>query len=125
MGSAEFPLVLLTPKQHMRFLNTSYSHLPQHGPREEGPYVEMCASDAAARGLDNGAAARVVNERGEMLLPVKISTRLPVGVVAVPFGWWDASLANSGNVNDLTSDTHTDWGGGVSYHDTLVQVYSA
>ena len=124
-GSAEFPLVMLTPKQHTRFLNTSYSHLPQHGPREEGPYVEMCASDAAARGLDNGAAARVVNERGEMLLPVKISTRLPVGVVAVPFGWWDASLMNSGNVNDLTSDAHTDWGGGVSYHDTLVQVFAA
>jgi len=124
-GSAEFPLVMLTPKQHTRFLNTSYSHLPQHGPREEGPYVEMCASDAAARGLDNGAAARVVNERGEMLLPVKISTRLPVGVVAVPFGWWDASLVNSGNVNDLTSDAHTDWGGGVSYHDTLVQVFAA
>ena len=125
VGSADFPLVLLTPKQHTRFLNTSYSHLPQHGPREEGPYVEMCVSDAAARGLDNGAAARVVNERGEMLLPVKISTRLPVGVVAVPFGWWDASLMNSGNVNDLTSDAHTDWGGGVSYHDTLVQVFAA
>ena len=125
MGSAEFPLVLLTPKQHTRFLNTSYSHLPQHGPREEGPYVEMCASDAAARGLDNGATARVVNERGEMLLPVKLSTRLPVGVVAVPFGWWDASLVNSSNVNDLTSDAHTDWGGGVSYHDTLVQVFAA
>jgi anaerobic selenocysteine-containing dehydrogenase len=124
-GSPEFPLVLLTPKQHTRFLNTSYSHLPQHGPREEGPYVEMCAGDAAARGLENGAKARVVNERGEMLLPVKISTRLPIGVVAVPFGWWDQSHANMSNVNDLTSDAHTDWGGGVSYHDTLVQVYSA
>ena len=124
-GSPEFPLVLLTPKQHTRFLNTSYSHLPQHGPREEGPYVEMCADDAAARGLENGAKARVVNERGEMLLPVKISTRLPQGVVAVPFGWWDQSHANMSNVNDLTSDAHTDWGGGVSYHDTLVQVYSA
>ena len=124
-GSAEFPLVMLTPKQHTRFLNTSYSHLPQHGPREEGPYVEMCASDATARGLENGAKARVVNERGEMLLPVKISTRLPVGVVAVPFGWWDASHTNASNVNDLTSDAHTDWGGGVSFHDTLVQVLSA
>jgi anaerobic selenocysteine-containing dehydrogenase len=124
-GSPEFPLVLLTPKQHTRFLNTSYSHLPQHGPREEGPYVEMCASDAAARGLENGTKTRVANERGEMLLPVKISTRLPQGVVAVPFGWWDHSHANMSNVNDLTSDAHTDWGGGVSYHDTLVQVYSA
>ncbi len=124
-GLPEFPLVLLTPKQHTRFLNTSYSHLPQHGPREEGPYVEMCVRDASARGLENGAEARVVNERGEMLLPVKISTRLPQGVVAVPFGWWDQSHANMSNVNDLTSDAHTDWGGGVSYHDTLVQVYSA
>ena len=124
-GSPEFPLVLLTPKQHTRFLNTSYSHLPQHGPREEGPYVEMCASDAAARGLENGTKTRVANERGEMLLPVKISTRLPQGVVAVPFGWWDHSHANMSNVNDLTSYAHTDWGGGVSYHDTLVQVYSA
>ena len=124
-GSPEFPLVLLTPKQHTRFLNTSYSHLPQHGPREEGPYVEMCARDATARGLENGAEARVANGRGEMLLPVKISTRLPQGVVAVPFGWWDQSHANMSNVNDLTSDAHTDWGGGVSYHDTLVQVYSA
>lgn len=124
-GSPEFPLVLLTPKQHTRFLNTSYSHLPQHGPREEGPYVEMCASDAAARGLENGVEARVVNARGELHLPVKISTRLPQGVVAVPFGWWDQSHANMSNVNDLTSDAHTDWGGGVSYHDTLVQVYSA
>lgn len=124
-GSRDYPLVLLTPKQHTRFLNTSYSHLPQHGPREEGPYVEMYARDAAARGLENGAVARVANERGEMLLPVKISTRLPQGVVAVPFGWWDQSHANMSNVNDLTSDAHTDWGGGVSYHDTLVQVYSA
>ena len=124
-GSPEFPLVLLTPKQHTRFLNTSYSHLPQHGPREEGPYVEMCARDATARGLENGAKARVANGRGELRLPVKISTRLPQGVVAVPFGWWDQSHANMSNVNDLTSDAHTDWGGGVSYHDTLVQVYSA
>ena len=87
--------------------------------------MEMCASDAAVRGLENGAQARVVNERGEMLLPVKISTRLPEGVVAVPFGWWDISHINASNVNDLTSDAHTDWGGGVSFHDTLVQVISA
>ena len=29
---ARFPLQLLTPKHHTRFLNSGYSHLPKHGP---------------------------------------------------------------------------------------------
>ena len=49
---ARFPLVLLTPKQHTRFLNTSYSHLPKHGPLEGAPYPVGCAApstDAPSR----------------------------------------------------------------------------
>ena len=121
-ATAPFPLVMMTPKQHTRFLNTSYTQLPMHGPRESGPYVEMTLADATSRGLVDGQNARVFNEKGELLLPVKISDRLPKGVVAVPFGWWDANFSGGQNVNDLTSDTPTDWGGGVAYHDTLVDV---
>ena len=123
--SATFPLVMLTPKQHNRFLNTSYTHLPMHGPRESGPYVEMTLVDATARGLVDGQDARVFNASGELVLPVKISNRLLTGVVGVPFGWWDADFSSGKNVNDLTSDAPTDWGGGVAYHDTLVEVASA
>ena len=35
-----FPLQLMTPKHHTRFLNSGYSHLPKHGPAEGGPFVE-------------------------------------------------------------------------------------
>ena len=115
-------LVLLSPKQHSRFLNSSYSHLPKHGPHEGGPYVEMTKADAAARGLMEGAIARVHNPQGEFLLPVRISDRLTVGVVAVPFGWWDHQLDGRRAVNDITSDAPTDCGGGVAYHDTFVHV---
>ena len=115
-------LTLLSPKQHSRFLNSSYSQLPKHGPHEGGPYVEMTVADASSRGLVEGALARVYNAQGELVLPVRISGRLTVGVVAVPFGWWDRHLDGHRAVNDLTSDAPTDCGGGVAYHDTFVRV---
>ena len=44
---ARYPLQLLTPKHHTRFLNSGYSHLPKHGPAEGAPFVELDAADAA------------------------------------------------------------------------------
>jgi anaerobic selenocysteine-containing dehydrogenase len=119
------PLVMLTPKQHARFLNSSYSHLPAHGPREGGPYVEMTERDASSRGLAEGDVARVANDRATVELPVRVTTRLSPGVVAVPFGWWDSATSTGISANDLTSDAPTDMGGGVAYHDTFVEVTRA
>ncbi len=121
--TSRFPLVLLTPKVHTRFLNSSYSQLPKHGPLEGRPYVELCAHDAATRGLGDGDEVRVWNDRGELRLAVKITERLRPGVAAVPFGWWREHHEGArGTANSLTNDTLSDWGGGVAYHDTLVEV---
>lgn len=122
---ARFPLQLLTPKHHTRFLNSSYSHLPKHGPAEGGPFVELVAADAAARGLDDGAMARVWNDRASVEVPVRITERLRPGVVAIPFGWWSRHHPDGRVANSLTNDALTDWGGGVAYSDTLVQVEPA
>jgi anaerobic selenocysteine-containing dehydrogenase len=123
----EFPFALLTPKQQTRFLNSSYSHLPQHGPLEPQPALELCAADAESLGLADGDSARVWNRRASLDLPVRITGRVRPGVVAVPWGWWarhhggpDAPVANS-----LTSDAPTDWGGGVAFWDTAVAVARA
>lgn len=111
------PLSLLTPKVHQRFLNTSYSH--HHGEREGGgPWVELDPADAAVRGLAEGDLARVANDRGHLDLPVRLSSRLRPGVALVPWGWWGEDRA----ANVLTSDRPTDWGGGVAYLDTRVEV---
>ncbi len=120
--AARYPLALLTPKHHPRLLNSSYTHLPKHGPVEGGPFVEMDAADAAARSLVDGDLAAVWNDRGRLELPVRVSDRLRPGVVAVPFGWWSADHAGGSTANSLTNDTLTDWGGGVAYSDTLVEV---
>ena len=53
-----FPLQLMTAKWHTRFLNSSYSHLPKHGPAEGGPFVELSGPDAAARGLASPSRCR-------------------------------------------------------------------
>jgi anaerobic selenocysteine-containing dehydrogenase len=118
----KFPLSLLTPKQHRRFMNASYAHLPQHGPREGSPYVELHPFDAETRGLDHGDLAIVHNDRASLTLPVQISDRMRPGVVAIPFGWWREHHLDGQVANSLTNDTLTDWGGGVAYSDTLVQI---
>jgi anaerobic selenocysteine-containing dehydrogenase len=122
---ARFPLQLLTPKHHSRFLNSGYSHLPKHGPVEGGPFVELVESDAATRGLRDGDMAVVRNDRARVEVPVKITTRLRPGVVAIPWGWWTAHHPDGKSANALTNDTLTEWGGGVAYSDTLVQVEAA
>jgi anaerobic selenocysteine-containing dehydrogenase len=118
----QYPLQLLTPKHHTRFLNSGYSQLPKHGPAEGGPFVELDAADAARRALVDGDLARVWNDRASVVVPVKISRRLRPGVAAIPFGWWSRHHADGKVANSLTNDTLTEWGGGVAYSDTLVQV---
>jgi anaerobic selenocysteine-containing dehydrogenase len=122
---ARFPLQLLTPKHHVRFLNSSYAQLPKHGPAEGGPFVELDPHDATQRGLSDGDLARVWNDRASVEVPVRISTRLRPGVSAIPFGWWSRHHPDGRVANSLTNDTLTDWGGGVAYSDTLVQVERA
>ena len=120
--AARYPLQLLTPKHHTRFLNSGYSQLPKHGPAEGGPFVELVADDAAARGLADGALARVWNDRASVALPVRITDRLRPGVAAIPFGWWRHQHPDGKVANSLTNDTLTEWGGGVAYSDTLVEI---
>jgi len=117
-----FPLLLLTMKSHTRFLNSSYSHLPKHGPLEGPPALEMHPTDLAARGLTEGSTVRLWNDRGSLTLVARSSTRVRPGVVAAPFGWWGAHDPDGSLLNSLTNDALSDWGGGVAYHDTLVQV---
>ena len=117
-----FPLQLMTSKRHLRFLNSGYSHLDTHGGAEEGPFIEIDEHDAVARSLSEGDRVLVFNDRGSLELPVRISSRVRPGVVVVPWGWWEQHHRDGSVANSLTSDTLTDWGGGVAFYDTLVEV---
>ncbi len=123
--ASRFPMQLLTPKHHARFLNSGYAQLPKHGPAEGAPFVELCAADAASRGLADGDVATVYNDRASIDVDVKVTDRLRPGVAAIPFGWWGTHHRDGKVANSLTSDTLTDWGGGVAYSDTLVEITPA
>ncbi|WP_162941967.1 molybdopterin-containing oxidoreductase family protein [Desertimonas flava] len=119
---SRYPLQLMTPKHHSRFLNSSYSQLPKHGPAEGQPFVELSGHDAAIRGLADGDLAEVFNDRASVRVPVRIGNRVRPGVVSIPWGWWASQHPDGRSANALTNDTLTDWGGGVAYSDTLVEV---
>lgn len=121
--AGRFPFQLLTPKHHQRFLNSGYSHLPNHGGREGGPFVEVCADDAGALGVGDGDIVDVFNDAGRVEVPVRVSARVRPGVVSIPWGWWGAHHPNGQVANSLTNDTLTEWGGGVAYSDTLVAIH--
>ncbi len=119
---ARFPLQLLTLKQHTRFLNSAYSHLPKHGPAEGAPFLECNRRDADARGLGEGDLVRVWNDRASLQLPIRITERVRPGVVTIPWGWWRSQHLDDQSANSLTNSTLTEWGGGVAYSDTLVEI---
>ena len=124
-GDGRFPLVLLTAKSHTRFLNTSYSHLPKHGPAEGRPRLQINEADARSRGIVDGDEVRVWNDRGHVRLAAQLTDAVRAGVVCMPFGWWRDQHLSGTSANALTSDAITDLGGGSAFHDTLVDVEPA
>ena len=121
------PLVLMSPKKHVRFLNTSYTPLDAHALPEGEPRCEITPRDAAARNIVDGDLVRVHNERGSMTLRAHVGddVRIRDGMVSVPFGWSTSRTQDGQTVNMLTTSAPADWGGGVAFYDTVVWVDKA
>ncbi|MEY3147255.1 MAG: hypothetical protein RL688_474 [Actinomycetota bacterium] len=120
-----YPLSLMSPKTHVRFLNSSYSHLAHHCDPEGEMYCELDLSDAASRGIQDGDRVRVFNERGSLDVVAQVKSsggRVRSGLVVVPYGWVGARTKDMKTVNALTNDQAADFGGGVAFYDTMVQV---
>ncbi|MEP7105173.1 MAG: molybdopterin-dependent oxidoreductase [Chloroflexota bacterium] len=114
----DWPLVLVSAKTALHFLNSSYSNLPRHA-RHEELCVDLADDDAAARGVADGEVVRIHNSRGELRLVARVRDRVRPGVVAIPHGFWGASA------NVLTGDGIADLGGGGDFYGTRVEVSRA
>lgn len=83
-------------------------------------------ADAEERGLKTGDRAYVYNDRGKLVVPVKVSTRIMPGVVALPQGAWWTPDANGvdqrGCINVLTHHRPTPLAKANPQHTLLVQV---
>ena len=121
----KFPLELL-PRKNDNFMNSTFAGLPSHRAIEAAHLgvLEMHPEDAAARGIVDGDAVEVFNERGKIPLRAKVATTVPAGVAASRLGWNKLTRDGQG-VNSLTSETLTDLGGGPTFYSTLVEVRRA
>src|SRR3984893_534783 len=108
-----YPLTMVSAKTALHFLNSTYSPLPRHARAEGGPAVSLDPADAAARGIADGDAVRVWNDRGALALPARGGDGVRPGVVAIPHGY---------SANVLTSDGIADAGGGGDFYDTRVEL---
>jgi len=139
--SGEYPLEFL-PRKADNYMNSTFANIPRHQRMEAKTtgLLEMCAQDAAARGIQTGDAVEVFNGRGRVELRAEVGDSVPPGVVAARLNWNKLSgnggdgtptsqtrdvghpHSYSGNVNALTSETVTDIGSGATFYSTLVEV---
>ena len=116
----KYPLEMLARKAD-NHLNTTFCNLPSHQKMEEPHLLEIHTRDAAARGIHEGDAVRVFNDRGEITLKARVDGAVQPGVVASRLDW--AKLHPQGrNVNVLTNETLTEIGRGPTFYSCLVEV---
>ncbi|HET7900476.1 MAG TPA: molybdopterin-dependent oxidoreductase [Candidatus Nanopelagicales bacterium] len=121
--AGQFPLALISRKQHPKFLNAAYAGFPAHLPSSGRPSLQIHPADAAARGVASGDIVRVHNDRGSLSLAAEVTEDLQPGLVAIPFGWWNRSTPEGRAVNALTNaGVNKDDRGSAWFHDTLVEV---
>jgi len=88
-------------------------------------FAEISPVDAASRGLADGDTVRVFNELGEVVVRVKISSRIRPGVVSMNKGAWMKATKNGRTAAALCPQTVEPVAGGACYNDARVQVERA
>ncbi len=116
-----YPLMLISPASDKRISST----LGSIGGSRKAPPLMMHPMDAAARGLTSGDV-KVWNERGEVILPLQVTEKVPLGVVASEKGAWLSTSRTGQTISALVSaDARADIALGACFNDTRVEVAAA
>jgi len=76
-----------------------YDHgraLPTLAKADPEPYLWISPTDAAARRIEDGAAIRLYNERGELRARARVTSKIPPGTVWMRDGWEGLNRLTSG-----------------------------
>jgi len=122
----KYPLQLVTTHTRRR-AHTQFENIPWL--RELYPQaMSISTTDAQKRGIKDGDMVRVFNDRGEMVIPARVTERIMPGVVNIPQGaWYDpdgSGIDRGGCPNVLTKDIISP-GGAFPSNTCLVQVEKA
>ena len=119
----KYPLQLITTHTRRR-VHTQLETIPwllelfEHA-------IRINAADAQARGIRDGDQVRVSNDRGQVIVPARVTERIMPGVADLGQGAWYApderGIDRGGCANTLTKDAPSP-GGAFPYNTCLVQI---
>ncbi len=120
----QYPLAFISPPAH-HFLNSTFSAQSVFVRREGEASVTMHPKDAEARGIREGGMVRVFNDRGAFLARARVSEAARPGLLVGLSIWWAKMCPGGRNANAVTGQELTDFGGGATFYDVLVEVAPA
>ena len=120
----KYPLSFLSPPRR-NFLNSSFANLPRFRDGDKTPEIELHPDDAAARGIRDGDAVRVFNDRGAFGAVARVNGKPRRGVAVALSVWWKKFSPDGRNANEVTSQRIADLGGAATFYDCLVEVEKA
>ncbi len=127
-SSARYPLVFQQGRALTHF-HAFYDHgraLPSLVKADPEPELWIAPADADARGLGDGAAIRIYNERGELRARARVTAKIPAGTVWMHDGWQGLNRLTSGQA--VLPDEAVDlfpFSAGQSAFDATVEVAAA
>ena len=118
--AARFPLVLISSPRHY-FLNSTFVNIESLRKNAE-PECVLHATDAARRGISDGARVVIFNDRGEFTAIARVGDQVREGVAWAPSIWWGKLAPDGTNENATTSQRLTEMGNAPVLYDNLVEV---
>jgi ferredoxin-nitrate reductase len=101
----DFTLVLTTGRirdqWHTMTKTGKVNRLKHHISR---PYVEIHPDDARSREIEDGETVRIVNKRGEVHVPAKITREVKKGMIFLPMHWGRIAGKPFARANNLTNN---------------------
>lgn len=116
-----YPLQAISPPAR-HLLNSSFANIASLRQLAPGPVLLIHPEDAATRAIADGQTVRVFNDRGEHHVTARVSDRARRGVVVAFSIYWHKDCPEGSNCNAVTSQALTDYGGGATFYDCLVEV---
>ena len=119
----KYPLQLVTPHYKFR-AHSQFHNLPWLRDLQTQAVI-INTLDAESRGIQQGDMVRVFNDRGEVMIPARVTERIMPGVVALEEGAWydpdENGIDHGGCPNVLTKNV-TSPAGAFAHNTALVQV---
>jgi len=119
----KYPLQLITP-HFKRRAHSQFDNLPW---LQELQFqaVTISTLDAESRGIQDGDMVKVFNDRGQAMVPARVTERLMPGVVSLPQGAWytpDENGVDHGGCANMFTKNETSPAGAFVCNSALVQV---